>query len=288
VRFAPRELKPNLSFQLGSYGHLFTRLSEVKKMSDVDILFLGSSHAYRGFDTRIYSSIGLKTFNLGSSAQTPIQTQILIERYIDKLNPKLIIYEVYPESFTSDGVESSLDLISNDKNDFKTFEMSMKINNIKVYNTLIYAITRDLFGLNASFSEKRVKNKDTYISGGYVQRKVGFFEPVDFEKKEINLDSKQVKSFEKIIHYVKNKKIKIIFVYAPIPKSNYSSYFDNQGFDCIIKNYGEYYNFNKIMEINDSLDFYDSDHLNQIGVKKFNLKLIEILGRNKYLNLKIK
>ena len=39
----------------------------------------------------------------------------------------------------------------------------------------------------------------------------------------------------------------------------------------------EYYNFNNIMEVDDSLHFYDAHHLNQDGVELFNEKLIELV-----------
>ena len=42
--------------------------------------------------------------------------------------------------------------------------------------------------------------------------------------------------------------------------------------------YSTYYNFNKIVTLNDSLHFYDSHHLNQNGVEIFNKRLIKILN----------
>ena len=118
VHYAPSRFKPNIIYNMGSYGFMYSRLSEIKNYENTNILFLGSSHAYRGFDTRIFLDKGLKSFNLGSSSQTPLQTKVLLKRYLERLNPKLVIYEVYPETFTIDGVESSLDIIANDKNDF--------------------------------------------------------------------------------------------------------------------------------------------------------------------------
>ena len=43
--------KPNLIYKT---SHNSIRLNEVKNKENLDILFLGSSHAYRGFDTRIF------------------------------------------------------------------------------------------------------------------------------------------------------------------------------------------------------------------------------------------
>ena len=279
--YAPLMFKPNINYKIGSYGHMYSRLSEIKNYGDVDILFLGSSHAYRGFDTRIFLNNGYKSFNLGSSAQTPVQTKVLLKRYLESLNPELVIYEVYPATLSMDGIESSLDIIANDKNDSHSLNMALRINNIKTYNTLIYALTRDLLGLNKSFSEPIIKWNDKYISGGYVEKEIGFYQPTEFEKREISLRDYQLESFSEIVQMVKNKNIELILVYAPIPSANYINYSNNHYFDSIMRRYSEYYNFNEILTLNDSLCFYDSDHLNQNGVNIFNKKLIELLNENK-------
>ncbi|HMO32790.1 MAG TPA: hypothetical protein PKE63_03250 [Lacibacter sp.] len=282
-RYAPISFKPNISYRIGSYGHLFTRLSELKKYGEVDILFLGSSHAYRGFDTRIFAEKGYKTFNLGSSAQTPVQTKVLLDRYLDKLNPRLVIYEVYPATFFIDGVESSLDLIANDKNDFNSLKMALKINNIKTYNTLLYGFTRDLLGLNANYKEPIIKDNDKYIPGGFVEKEINYYQPEDFEKKEVYLRDYQIRSFSEIIQMLTEKGIKIVLVYAPIPKANYESYINMSYFDSVMQEYSTYYNFNKIIALNDSLHFYDSHHLNQNGIRIFNKALIELMEKNRHV-----
>lgn len=278
----PQKLSPNINYRIGSYGHMYTRLNEAKNFKgELDVLFLGSSHSYRGFDTRNFND--LKTFNLGSSAQTPIQTNVLLDRYLDKLNPKMIVYEVYPNTFTSDGVESSLDIIANDKNDLNSLEMAFEINHIKVYNTLIYGFFRDAFELNKSFSEPIKKGEDTYIPGGFVQRKITYFKHIDYpEKDEWKLNEEQIKVFESIVKRIKDKKIKLMLVYAPITSSYYKSHTNNAYFDkFIISHHAEYYNFNTMLTLNDSLHFYDSNHLNQNGVREFNKKLLELIDLNK-------
>ena len=279
-RYAPTLFKPNINYKIGTHGHMHSRLAEVKDYGEVDILFLGSYHAYRGFDTRIFSENGYKTFNLGSSSQTPVQTKVLLNRYLDNLSPKIVIYEVYPETFTIDGVESSLDIIANDKNDFESFKMALKINNIKTYNTLIYGFTRDLLGLNSSFTENTIKGNDKYVFGGFVERELGFYQPTKFDKKEISLRNYQLESFSEIVQMLSDKHIELILVFAPIPKMNYDSYLNINYFDSVMRTYSVYYNFNKIINLNDQLHFYDSHHLNQNGVIIFNEKLIDLLKNN--------
>lgn len=279
-RFIPFSFKPNINYRIGGAGHTHSRLTEVKKFGKVDVLMIGSSHSSRGIDTRVFNRNGYKAFNLGTSAQTPTQTKLLLERYLDRLEPKTVIYEVYPLTFELDGVESSCDIIANDINDVESLKMAFTTNNVKTYNTLIYGFTLDFLGWNKSFVEKRIKGDDEYISGGYVEKDLKFYSPEKFEKKEVTFLDYQMESFKDIIQLLKTKKIKLILVFAPIPKVNYLSYQNISYFDKIMKNHGAYFNLNKTMSINDSIDFYDSHHLNKNGVLKVSEKLLELLKKN--------
>jgi len=274
---APSMFNPNVYYNIGGGGHMFSRLSEVKNQEDLDVLFLGASSAYRGFDTRIFSDFGLRTFNLGSSSQTPIQTKVLLKRYLEKLNPKAVIFAVNPSIFNMDGVESSCDIIANDKNDLNSLKMALRINNIKTYNTLIYGFTRDFMGLNTSFNEPVTKGPDKYVSGGFVETERGFYQPTQIEEKEISINPNQLKSFTKIVQMLESKNIELILVYAPIVKDEYRMYNNIGYFDSLMMSYSKYYNFNEIVSLNDTLHYYDARHLNQNGVSLFNAKLIEII-----------
>ena len=171
----PRDITKNLSDRLGSYGHLNRRIQELKTFGDIDVLFLGSSHAYRGFDPRIFMQHGIRSFNLGSGSQSPIQTEILLKRYLNILNPKLVVYEVFPRNLSIDGVESALDLIANDKIDHLTIKMALDLNHIKVYNTVILGVIKDLLNLDRDYVEPIRKGRDTYVKGGFVEKRISFF-----------------------------------------------------------------------------------------------------------------
>jgi hypothetical protein len=262
---------------IDSYGHMFSRIKELKTFSDVDLLIIGSSQAYRGLDTRIFRSAGYNSFNLGSSNQTPLQSEVLLKRYLKELNPKEIIYVVYPEVFSVDGVESTLDIIANDRIDFKIAKLVLKQKNLKLINTLIYASYRDLLNLNKNLNEPVVKAKDTYIRGGYVEKELSYYGNRHFEKSTWEFNRTQFKAFERSLELIKEMKVKLILVQAPTPKSFYSSQTNNADFDSMMKNYGEYYNFNNLVNLDDSLHFFDAFHLNQLGVTIFDEKLIEML-----------
>lgn len=281
----PGSLQPNLNYRLGGYGHTLSRLNQVKKLEsgNLDILFVGSSHAYRGFDTRLFEKQCISSFNLGSSSQTPFQTITLLKRYLAKVKPKYVIYEVYPPTLVADGVESSLDIIANDVNNDYSLSMALKQNHIKIYNNLIYSYLRSLFEFDSSHTEANVNESGTYVNGGYVESKVSHYKGGTFKAQRLVLSRNQLESFEEVLDLISAEGCKVILVFAPITKTRYSSYENMEEFDDLMQNYGTYFNFNQTLELNDSIHFYDSHHLNQLGVNAFNQKLIETLQTNQLI-----
>lgn len=275
--FIPEQFRKNLNYKIGSGGNTFSRFQEVKTFGKTDIVFLGSSHTYRGFDPRIFKEYGYSSFNLGSSSQTPVQTLALVRRYIDILDPETVIYEIYPGSFSGDGVESALDIIANDKNDIESIKMALKINHLKVYNTLIYGFFRDITGLNKNFQDTAVTGTNKYVPGGYVECDVKFYKHEKQPVKNLEYKDLQLRSFDKICKELKDRGIRLILVEAPVGKEFYKAYRNKDVFDRKMMSSAEYYNFNNIMEVDDSLHFYDAHHLNQDGVELFNEKLIELV-----------
>ena len=285
----PTSYTKNINYRIGSFGFTYTRLKEVKEVKNVDILFLGSSHTYRGFDTRIFKDAGYKTFNLGTSAQTPIQTEFLLTKFLDSLHPKIIIFEVSPIIFSLDGIESSLDIISNIDNDYKTIKFAIDQNHLKVYNTLLYSLYRELiFNEKSKHIENRTKGNDTYIDGGFVQKKLTFYKFTAVKKQQWTFNPKQIEAFKKIIAIIHKKKIKVILIQTPITKSLYNSYENIADFDYEIKKYDTYFNYNNILQLNDSLHFYNADHLNQNGVKIVDSTIIKMLKNEMQINKKLK
>ena len=278
----PHNIAKNLKL-LGPGGHLKTRIRDLATCSDVDVLFLGSSHAYRGFDPRIFMKYGIKSFNLGSSAQTPIQTEILLKRYLNSLKPKLVVYEVYPSTLSLDGVESALDLIANDRIDFPIIKMALDLNHAAVYNSLIYGMIRDLLNLDTEYVEPVRQGQDRYVKGGFVEKEISFFENnIAHPLKKWASLKYQKEAFERILKELKKLKINVILVQAPVTKERYDSYSNNSEFDLYFKSLADYYNFNHILELPSTRCFYDSHHLNQEGVEIFNKSLVKILKNNNY------
>lgn len=270
----PFYMSKNVRSCMGCYGHTFTRMQDAQKTKNVDVLIVGSSHAYRGIDPRILERDGITAFNLGSSAQTPINTKVLLHQYLEQINPKLVVYEAYAGTMNIDGVESSLDILSNNKIDINSIEMANEVHNLLAYNTLIFSGFRQTFGLNKRFKEEIHQGEDTYISP------TGFVE-TDFRKNIFNdekiskwdLRESQKEELINNIEFIKSKGIDVYIVQAPITKTLYNSINNNDDVDRFLSNLGNYKNYQNLIELKDSTDFFDNNHLNQIGVEKFNTVL---------------
>ncbi len=274
VEFFPEYFQNNIFYEKFANGFSNTRYKEVKQINEVDILFLGSSRTYRHYDPRNFAKEGFTSFNLGSSAQTFIQTEILVKRYLDSLSPKYVILDIYPGMFSSDGAESSFDLISNDFNNWDTFKLAIKTKNIKVFNTWVYALYKEYFFNALNDREKLTKKNDQYIPNGYVERKVSFNRVQgDFEQNWVYNDI-QWNSFVEIIEMIRKTKSDLIIVHSP----RHSGYkYNNE--DKLI-NYLEsqsipFYNYKDLNFINDTLHFYDPSHLNQNGVDLYNQLILQ-------------
>ena len=274
----PTYFHKNIFYEKFAYGFSNSRFKEVKEVEDVDILFLGSSRAYRHYDPRIFNKAGYSSFNLGSSAQTLLQTEILVNRYLEHLNPKYVIFDIYPGMFSSDGVESSFDLISNDYNDWDTLKMALKLKNVKVLNTWIYAFSQELFHNSMRDKESSKKGINTYIEGGYVEREITTIDSALNLRiiEKWNYNKLQWKSFKSIIQKLKENNVKVLVVHSP-RHSRFKNGSNKQMITYLKSLDIPYYNYNNIKEIKPTKHFYDSSHLNQNGVEVFNAKIINEL-----------
>lgn len=119
-------------------GRILIRANEIKKIKNLEIVVLGSSKAFMGIDPRLFNKSGHITYNFGSTAQTPIQSKYLFDRFIKNLSFKLVILEVSPELLSLDGAESTIDLINSLEIDYDLIKMAFNSKNIGVINTMNY------------------------------------------------------------------------------------------------------------------------------------------------------
>jgi len=273
--FLPKGVTKNLKYVRGGTGFLYNRLREADTVSNIDVLVIGSSHAYRGFDPRIFEQHHLRLFNLGSSSQSFIQSKVLLDRYLDRMKPKRIIIDVYPGLLASDGVESSLDLISNESKESSFWNLVCIQRDINIINVGIFSYLEKL--IHPDYSLKEIQGKDKYIKGGYVENNMSDVD-TNITRTIIAAKDIQISSFHHILDNLRKRNIPFILVQTPITKAKLNSLENIGDFNKFFKKEGRYLNFNDIMNLDNSF-FLDDHHLNQKGVNAYNLKLISELSK---------
>ncbi len=274
--FAPKKLQKNICPYID--GNLQLKIAEIKSYSDIDILFIGSSHCGGGFDPRIFKEAGYeKTFNLGTGAQCPVNTEALIKKYVPQLKPKLVIYEVYPRTFGDGGTESWVNLLVNNAFGDDNAKLILEQNNLMVYNTVVFQWMHNFF-LGSFKPLPAIKPMGKYIPGGFSEKFAVCKKEYTFRDQSWKFNDDQKEAFARIIDYFKNNNIDFLLVQAPVSNVYFKSHTNNDEVDKYFTSYGEYVNYNNVLTLDDHVHFWDAHHVNMDGVKIFNSALIDYLA----------
>ena len=281
VKLMPKPFKKNIQFVESDV--LYYSAEELKETKNVDILFIGSSHVYRGVDPRLFESAGFKIFGLGTSGQTHEQTEVLLKRYLDQLNPRLIAYEVYPLLFGYDGTGSSISLLGSLDMQEDFYPLVEEHFSLKMLNSLIYAKISELIPFFRN--TKLIANKsESYIGSGFIEEKnkPGYTsQPI--QAFNWSFYDYQVDAFKRNLELIQDQGIPVLLYKAPVTKHYESSVLNEVTFDSLMQTTNvPYFNFSPSDLLVDTLHFYDKDHMNFEGVQIFNKELMDSLSH--YLN----
>jgi hypothetical protein len=258
-------------------GGTYVKFREFNCNEKWDIVILGSSHAYRGYDPRIFAEKGYKTFNLGTSDQNMMCSYYIAKNYVNRSNCRMVILDLYDRVFTQQNLESMSDVVHNITSDKAAFQVAMS--------------SRDIRGLNMftlrQFNKLRPPlNTDTT---GFIR---GFFPTSTYltppAKKRIvwkyHTNEFQMEYFRRLIEYLQSEGIQLVLAEHPMP-ALYTPQ-DHPLFVADIQKIADEYKVPYLDYMNDSsmtgiLYFADETHLNVRGVTAYNNKLIsEMITRN--------
>ncbi len=261
VRTARTEMK--------NRGFLNTRIKDIANYHNVDVLFLGSSHCYRTFDTRFYRSHSISCFNLGSSNQTPIQTYILLKQYLDSLNPKFVVFEVHPDIMKNDGIECAVDLLMNVPMTCEATRMAWKTGNIKVINTWFYALYNQYICNRLQHcKEDSVMDDALYVPGGYVEIRRKEFVRKNYSRHNLTIRPEQMEALKKCLNLLKERDIPYMLVEVQDAEQLRSAFKNHEWFERKMKALGPYRY--KVLPLVDTVHFCNSNHLFIPGIELFN------------------
>lgn len=280
----PFQGKP-LIFRTGDYynwpgGDTWQRFREYDPEVRQDAVIIGSSHAYRGYDPFVFRDRGYKVFNLGSSAQTPLNTYPLIEHFLDSTNCPLLILDVYEGVFTNVGLESTADLTQNQPSDAAALDMAWAI--------------RDLRGLNMMALRMLTRRDKPYYTSDYYEG-LGFCaipDSVNWEAppppdKGIELSSTQRHYFESCIRLCRERGIRLVVAshYARRNRKGPAHTVLTSYMDSILAGTGiPYLDYTNTPGVDELHWFADDSHLNTTGARIFTAQLVDSLENLGILN----
>jgi len=267
------------------------RFRQADSFGQVDVLFLGSSHCYRTFDTAWYAEQGVPAFNLGSSAQSPLISYHLAPQYLEKLDPDLVVLEIYSETLRSNSAESLLDQLANRPMDMSLFKMTAAAGGVKAWNGFLVHLLNFTDENIATRQPKQTSSNGLYVSGGFVRRELSSGGTMAFDEPQIPLNPKQMEYLDRLIGMVLSQGRKIVLVGQPLPRKTLATISDYQDIqaevEIIATAHGiPFYDFNGLVDAGDLHNtelYYDYHHLNPDGVTAFNERFLEVLKSNGWL-----
>lgn len=252
----------------------------INQRSKINTLILGSSHSYYGLIPEV---LGDSVFNLANISQSNEYDYALLKQYIDTLpNLKTIILPISYFTYRDPQLED-------DPTEWRyvvKYKTRMKLpthSDFSLYNLELY----DFDGYTAQLSNfifKRPSNMSS--SSGF-----GLGYTLDNKNpawKENILHRANMTTFEnpgrfpevlevqkKILQLAQGKNIEVLLITTPVYKEYFENLDRNQenemraGIDTLKRKFNvKYFDFMRDNRFNDD-DFFDSDHLSEIGARKF-------------------
>ncbi|WP_224997300.1 hypothetical protein [Cesiribacter sp. SM1] len=255
----------------------------------IEVLFLGSSHAYFGINPQF---INKKSFNAGQVAQSIGYDYKILERYFS--NSKKLEAIVVPVSYFSfhykieTGTESwrvknySIyhDLYTTNRlNDYsEILSNSVKSGMLRVYNYYLkdkaeIACSKLGYGLNNTYAKRR----DLAETGAHTAKMHTYPDLADFEE--------NYQAMLSIIKFAEQRNIKVLLYTPPAFETYVKNLYPVQLNKAITtaqaldKAFENTYYINLLQDrAFVERDFYDADHMNEFGAEKLTKKIDSVLS----------
>ncbi|MEX1307255.1 MAG: hypothetical protein AB1Z19_01855 [Eubacteriales bacterium] len=266
----------------------------------IDLVFIGSSHAYRSFDAEQFEkALNTRAFNMGSSAQMLDTSYYILEDILLHHSPSTVVLEVNFVTLKNDHYINqnlySYDYMrpSNVKDTFWKDVFTFKDKAIYSFKILRYRKHLITWLTNVTKSDK-TPSSDYYKGKGFVYSEAEVSEDYLVHSNLLHgydyqgASKVQMAYLAKIIDVCEKNDINLVLVTTPFPKyslslaDNYSLF--TQEMNEISAAYDiPYidYNLSEDIIFDDSL-FADSDHLNGKGAEKLGALLISYLQSLSY------
>jgi hypothetical protein len=263
-------------------GETYKKFNDFDHQKQYDIIFLGSSRAYRGYDPALFEKQNLTCWNLGTSAQILRNTRIVMNHYVHSTNCKMVIIDIFPAALNTPGLESSSDLITNLSLDAAAREVALNMKDSRMINLWLNRWMSNSVSVTLP--------PEDYKGAGFSTRFDSMPEETlaydaENNQKELQISDDQLQELKLIAQLAKDKKVPLLFVISPTSTKFSTKIY--QSFLAYIRpilneNNVPLWDYAKNLEVNTPEHFYDDSHMNYYGVQVFNQRLIEDLKKSDF------
>ena len=265
----------------------------------IDLLFVGSSHSYCTFNTRLFDHyLKCNSLNLGTDAQSLPITYSAILEILKKQNPKVMILEIYPigRDPSTISIRPLLDTMSFSLNKFRLIKNSLPISEWgnHFFNTIYYHSRWKEFNYLRNLEDKGYNNY-----GGRLENKGFWGYGTDFMRTSLTYDIYEqtydnipnhyssiiledyLKLLEELFKVCQEKGIKVILTSPPvIDNPDILSILYNPSLKELMSKYNiGSIDFNDRKTKYEKIDFLDNGHLSLAGADKISFKMAEYLKK---------
>lgn len=259
---------PNLQRNGGQESKMMRDLTS--NSTKYDAIVLGSSHAYRGYDPRIFEQFGISLFNAGTSSQNAKGSLVLYNEYL-RGRADVFILDVYDPVFELEGTESNMRLIQNVPTHAAAFALVKQ--EVKMYTLNALAVRL------ASLNLKDEAPNNDYIKNGFCEKKGILYAVEPLNDSVFDANEEMFVAFETMIKQMQADGKRIVLCSHPLPASaGLHNYHDKflQRFSPLIERLGvPYIDLTYCTEGFGVNEFADLSHLNQQGVVLYNQLLLQ-------------
>lgn len=248
-----------------------------------DVVVIGSSHAYRGYDPRIFTERGYRMFNMGSSAQTPLSTYAVLEGYVTEQRTPLVLIDVYENAFDQPGVESVSDLTRNMDSDRAALLLAASFRDLRGLNMLALRMLDK--GGPASWEHKHYVGNGAAISPDSTRADLKYPGLRPF-----HVDERQLERFIDCLDLCAERGIRVVLCSHFYPRriglarhTAFAALVDSVLAERPVAERPHWFDFAGTPGIDDHAHFCDHNHLNEAGARIFTGRLVDSLVAKGYL-----
>ncbi len=254
-------------------GATWQKFQEFDTAERCDVVVVGSSHAYRGYDPALFAQRGYRMFNLGTSAQAPSNSLDIIREYVHEENTGLLILDVFETPMRNDGLEGVADLTQNVSSHGVALRQALTLRDPRGMNMLVLRwLMRQ---------EEPLYLDPAYEGSGYSRRTDSVPAPINYiNPGTFDPDPVQVKALCSIIELCQERGIPLVLTNHPMPHQ--ADHVAHERFKTLMMEWTgpdgpPFLNFAQGHDLHDMHHFYDHNHLNQAGVERYNPRLLDSL-----------